>query len=539
MRKAQNDDSYEAYAKLDETERQNILINYSETYRKADAEAQNWGVGGKHSRALNAGTTLATGLLGGQSGLQSAVNAAAPYASEAIGRTFGHGENKNETAQAIGHFLLGAAIARVNGGNFAAGGSAAVAAEKAAEHLAQRYNDGKTAIDPQTGEFNANLLPEHIKEEIKSKSGVIASLTGSAVGGTPVDAQTGGAVGQNAVENNLYLASEALKKDEQTARKIYSVIKEQVKHECSSKGRITECRQNVGRIIEFIQDKRFDSRFKDLKKESIGYLNRHPDWVADYLKAEYAKLDAEDKSILHRYVKPGAEIVSGSLGVVLSGVAGGGSCAETFGLGCAAALVGITSSYDHVITGTKNFGKKASEQRPTITVQALKQLGLSEQAAEYVQISIDLFSVGKSGVGMPKAKPVPNMKIIITEPQGAVYTRINVAMDKTRFTPLRSNGKPVSAGFNHVIDGHFYRSVENSRSIFSITPNELKVILQSRNTISSPVTAIPGGQFVRVVDTGKNIGITSLKEGGAPTRYIKIFTDEMGNLITTYPVKGQ
>ena len=239
---------------------------------------------------------------------------------------------------------------------------------------------------------------------------MIASLTGAAVGGTPVDAQTGGAVGQNAVENNLYLTSEALKKDEQTARKIYSVIKEQVKHECSSKGRITECRQNIGRIIEFTQDKRFDSRFKDLKKESIGYLNRHPDWVADYLKAEYAKLDAEDKSILHRYVKPGAEIVSGSLGVVLSGVAGGGSCAETFGLGCAAALVGITSSYDHVITGTKNFGKKASEQRPTITVQTLKQLGLSEQAAEYVQFSIDLFSVGKSVAGMPKAKPVSDAK---------------------------------------------------------------------------------------------------------------------------------
>ena len=203
--KAQNDGSYEAYTKLDESERRNILINYSETYRKADAEAQNWGVGGKHSRALNAGTTLATGLLGGQSGLQSAVNAAAPYASEAIGRTFGHGENKNETAQAIGHFLLGATIARVNGGNFAAGGSAAVAAEKAAEHLAQRYNDGKTAIDPQTGEFNANLLPEHIKEEIKSKSGVIASLTGAAIGGTLSDAQTGGVIGQNAVVNNSIL----------------------------------------------------------------------------------------------------------------------------------------------------------------------------------------------------------------------------------------------------------------------------------------------------------------------------------------------
>ncbi|HFC6297066.1 TPA: hypothetical protein ACFM8A_002199, partial [Neisseria meningitidis] len=116
---------------------------------------------------------------------------------------------------------------------------------------------------------------------------------------------------------------------------------------------------NIGRIIEFTQDKRFDSRFKDLKKESLYYLNKHPDLVASYLKAEYEKLDREDKSILHRYISPGAEIVSGSLGVVLSGVAGGGSCAETFGLGCAAALVGVTSSYDHVITGTKNFGKKA------------------------------------------------------------------------------------------------------------------------------------------------------------------------------------
>ena len=113
-------------------------------------------MGGKHSRALNAGTTLATGLLGGQSGLQSAVNAAAPYASKAIGRIFGHGENKNETAQAIGHFLLGATIVRVNGGNFAAGGLAAVAAEKAAEHLAQRYNDGKT--------------PQSIRRQVSSMS---------------------------------------------------------------------------------------------------------------------------------------------------------------------------------------------------------------------------------------------------------------------------------------------------------------------------------------------------------------------------------
>ncbi|UOO82821.1 hypothetical protein LVJ83_04975 [Uruburuella testudinis] len=49
-----------------------------------------------------------------------------------------------------------------------------------------------------------------------------------------------------------------------------------------------------------------------------------------------------------------------------------------------AAAVGLASSSDHLITGLSNFGKKASEQKPTITVQGLKQLGLSEQAANYV-----------------------------------------------------------------------------------------------------------------------------------------------------------
>ena len=137
----------------------------------------------------------------------------------------------------------------------------------------------------------------------------------------------GGMAADGAVENNFYLTQEALKRDEHTARKIYSVIKEQAENECSSKGRITECRQNIGRIIEFTQDKRFDSRFKDLKKESLYYLNQHPDLVASYLKAEYEKLDREDKSILHRYISPGAEIVSGSLGFVLSSAAAGGACA--------------------------------------------------------------------------------------------------------------------------------------------------------------------------------------------------------------------
>ena len=122
---------------------------------------------------------------------------------------------------------------------------------------------------------------------------------------------------------------------------------------------------------------------------------------------------------------------------------------------------------------------------------------------------------------------------------GVVQSRINVANGRTRFTPLRpSTGRPVSAGFDHVLDGHFDVSIANSRSVFNITPDELKTILQSPSIVRTPVTAIPGGQYVRIADVGQIIGTTSLKDGGAATSFIQIFTDRAGNLITTYPVKG-
>ena len=108
--------------------------------------------------------------------------------------------------------MLGAALAYANGTDPLAGGSAAVAAERAAGYLAKQYDDGKTAIDPITGKFNPNLLPEHIKEEIKAQTGALASVVGAAGGslngtsGTNTNAlfnaQVGGVLGQNAVENN-------------------------------------------------------------------------------------------------------------------------------------------------------------------------------------------------------------------------------------------------------------------------------------------------------------------------------------------------
>ena len=86
---------------------------------------------------------------------------------------FGHGEDKNTTAQMVSHAILGATLAYVNGGNPTAGGSAAVASEAAADYLAGRYNDGKTAINPKTGKFDPNLLPEGIKTSIRDLTAAI------------------------------------------------------------------------------------------------------------------------------------------------------------------------------------------------------------------------------------------------------------------------------------------------------------------------------------------------------------------------------
>lgn len=62
--------------------------------------------------------------------------------------------------------------------------------------------------------------------------------------------------------------------------------------------------------------------------------------------------------------------------------------------------------------------------------------------------------------------------------------------------------------------------------------------MQSVDSVTSPVKFVEGGQYVRTVDTGEIVGNTALKFGGYQTSWIKIFTDQAGNLITVYPVPG-
>lgn len=118
-----------------------------------------------------------------------------------------------------------------------------------------------------------------------------------------------------------------------------------------------------------------------------------------------------------------------------------------------------------------------------------------------------------------------------------VQSRVNVANGTTRFTPLRKSGEPVSAGFEHVLGQHFNRPNLGSRSVFTITPDDLKGVLNSKTVVQSPVTAIEGGQYVRTVDVGRTMGKVGESRGGGDTNWLQVITDKAGNLITTYPVE--
>ena len=302
--KEQNDGSYEHYLSLSNAQRQQEMLAHSPAYAQAYQEARSWGIGGSKSRALSAAETLITGALGGQGDLQLAANTLAPYAAAAIGKRFGHGENKNEAAQAIGHFMLGAALAYANGADPLAGGSAAVAAERAAGYLAKQYDDGKTAIDPTTGKFNPNLLPEHIKEEIKAQTGAIASVVGAAGGSLNgsgstngnsnalFNAQVGGVLGQNAVGNNLLAFN--LKSDPKAQKNFLSKVKKELggKFELRGTGRLNSLGYE---IMELVPIKK--NTFQNLTIKEKKFYDMLNEVVADPSGTAQITLVYDDKTV--------------------------------------------------------------------------------------------------------------------------------------------------------------------------------------------------------------------------------------------------
>ncbi|KAF1684717.1 hypothetical protein B1992_14535 [Pseudoxanthomonas broegbernensis] len=73
----------------------------------------------------------------------------------------------------------------------------------ATKYLTQKlYGDDPRAIDPVTGEFNPNLLPEEDKQTILAISQAIGALAGGLAGGNLGEAATGSNIAATIVENN-------------------------------------------------------------------------------------------------------------------------------------------------------------------------------------------------------------------------------------------------------------------------------------------------------------------------------------------------
>ncbi|WP_309619084.1 VENN motif pre-toxin domain-containing protein [Snodgrassella communis] len=150
-----------------------------------------------------------------------------------MGKQFGHGDNQNQAAQLVAHALLGAISASINGGNTAAGAVGASAAELAAQYLIKQLPKDQypEAIDPRTGEIDPNRLPESVKASIRDLSSAVATVSGGLTGGSLVNAQIAGVVGQNAVENN-----ELVQRTPESVMQKIEKRKEKIKSEVCTSG---------------------------------------------------------------------------------------------------------------------------------------------------------------------------------------------------------------------------------------------------------------------------------------------------------------
>ncbi|RRD88664.1 DNA/RNA non-specific endonuclease, partial [Conchiformibius steedae] len=104
------------------------------------------------------------------------------------------------------HGALGAITAQANGGNAGAGALSAAGAELVVSIAAEKMF-GDKALD-ENGKFNAALLSEGEKKQLSALGAATGAALGLAAGGNSHNAQTGGVVAQNAVENNYLTQKE-------------------------------------------------------------------------------------------------------------------------------------------------------------------------------------------------------------------------------------------------------------------------------------------------------------------------------------------
>ncbi|MFJ7282253.1 hemagglutinin repeat-containing protein [Pseudomonas sp. NPDC099000] len=148
---------------------------------------RDYGMGSSFQKAAQAVTSIVQGVLGGNIA-GALAGAAAPYVAQAI-RDATKGD---KTANLMAHAVLGALVAKANGGSTLAGAVGAVAAEEIARILKEELY----------GDVSNDKLSAEQKQTISSLSTLVAGIGGAFTGTDSLDAVTAALVGKNAVENN-------------------------------------------------------------------------------------------------------------------------------------------------------------------------------------------------------------------------------------------------------------------------------------------------------------------------------------------------
>ncbi|MGS1279335.1 hemagglutinin repeat-containing protein [Stenotrophomonas maltophilia] len=591
-------DDKKAFNALSAEQRDTVLTANSQAYN----DAKKWGDGGEYSRALGAVTTALVGGVAGQGAGQVASNALAPYAAYFIGSKLdsNHGSDPNAALQLLSHAVLGALLAEANGGSAGTGAVSAAGGELAAKVLTNTLTGGNPSeLSPEQKEMvlalsqavgalagglsgqdlagialNAGIAKNsvennflgnddharmvHLREKAKRQGGLDKQESLELVLLDAADQMSAGLL-------RKALAGETLTEVQAADLATYINRYELQNGPLDLPGLQRQFLANSGSLdpgeLQGINPSQSYGRpYVGLRDDQKAYKDANYSWFEDLI---YRDKGANERLYDAALKQSGLEITR-SEDLLPSAM----QLRNFFAVHDAQASSAIASAA--FIAATLGGASEENRRALTLTMGALANIG----AVRFVNRTGLLPQTGGLGVTRPQAlRPTDEPSTTNSVPagyekgfsrpensnppklqatndgggfstpgnpvqRGVVLSRVNLANGRTRTTPLRDSGAPVSAGFQHVLDGHFGKSPTGNRSIFSINPDELKVVLQSAVVVRSPVYEIPGGQYVRIVDVGRPIGISSLKDGGQPTSVIKVFTDKAGNLITTFPIKG-
>ncbi|MBH1587521.1 hemagglutinin repeat-containing protein [Stenotrophomonas maltophilia] len=591
-------DDKKAFNALSAEQRDAVLTANSQAYN----DAKKWGDGGEYSRALSAVTTAVVGGVGGQGAGQVASNALAPYAAYFIGSKLdsNHGSDPNATLQLLSHAVLGALLAEANGGSAGTGAVSAAGGELAAKVLTNTLTGGDPsrlspeqkemvlALSQAVGALASGLSGQdlagialdagiaknsvennflgnddharmvHLREKAKRQGGLDKQESLELVLLDAADQMSAGLLRKALAGETL---TEVQAADLATYINRYELqngpldLPELQKQLLANSGSL-----NPGELQGINPSQSYGRPYVGLGADQKAYKDANYSWFEDLIYRGKGK----NERLYDAALKQSGLEITRSEDLLPSAM----QLRNFFAVHDAQASSAIASAA--FIAATLGGASEENRRALTLTMGALANIG----AVRFVNRTGLLPQTGGLGVTRPRAlRPTDEASTTNSVPagyekgfsrpensnppklqvtndgggfsapgnpvqRGVVLSRVNLANGRTRTTPLRDSGAPVSAGFQHVLDGHFGKSPTGNRSIFSINPDELKVVLQSAVVVRSPVYEIPGGQYVRIVDVGRPIGISSLKDGGQPTSVIKVFTDKAGNLITTFPIKG-